>query len=56
MTNDKVSFLNNTFPYDFKNFSSCDPHHKHIVTGDLRFIFNYELRKLFSKGPDTKQL
>ena len=33
----------------------CDPHHKHIVTGDLRIIDNRKLRKLLSKGPNYRE-
>ena len=33
----------------------CDPHHGHIVTGDLRFIENSKLRKLISKGPNYRE-
>ena len=30
----------------------CDPHHKHIITGDLRITENKKLRKLLTKGPN----
>ena len=33
----------------------CDPHHKHIVTGDLRIIKNNKLRKLLGKGPNYRE-
>ena len=33
----------------------CDPHHKHIVTGDLRIIENSKLRKLLTKGPNYRE-
>jgi hypothetical protein len=33
----------------------CDPHHKHIVTGDLRFIENEKLRSLLCKGPKYRE-
>ena len=33
----------------------CDPHHKHIVTGDLRVIEHNKLRKLFSKGLNYRE-
>ena len=29
----------------------CDPHHKHIITRDLRIIDNFVLNKLITKGP-----
>ena len=42
---DDVSFTlnsesNSTFPCDCSNSSFCDPHHGHIVTGDLRIVEN----------------
>ena len=33
----------------------CDPYHKHIVTGDLRFIKNVHLRNLLYKGPKYRE-
>ena len=33
----------------------CDPHHQHIVTGDLRFIENRKLRTLLSNGPTYRE-
>lgn len=33
------------------NSAFCDPHHGHIVTGDLRIIENRKLRSIMSKGP-----
>ena len=44
-------------------FSECDcqysdfadPDHGHIITGDLRFIENQNLRKLISKGPNYRE-
>ena len=32
-----------------------DTHHNNIVTGDLRFIENVELRRLLSKGPNYRE-
>ena len=51
MADTEVSFLIKIFPIDCKN-SYCYKHHKHSVTGDLSFISNNKLRKLFSKGPN----
>ena len=31
------------------------PHHKHIVTGDLRIIENSKIRKLLTKGPNYRE-
>ena len=33
----------------------CDPHHKHIVTGDLNIIINVSLRNLIAKGPNFRE-
>ena len=37
------------------NSSFADKYHKHVVTGDLRIIDNYHLRKLFTKGPKFRE-
>ena len=38
-----------------KDSEFCDPHHGHIVTGDLRVVSNTKLRKLLSKGPNYRE-
>ena len=43
-----------------ENLPSCDsefydPHHKHIVSGDLRVITNPKLRTLFSKSQNKRE-
>ena len=50
-----VSFVENLPTCDCSNSEFCDPHHKHIVSGDLRIISNVKLRKLFSKGPNYRE-
>ena len=40
---------------DCKDSKFCDPHHGHIVTGDLRFIKNKKLRSLLCKGPGYRE-
>ena len=45
---EKVLF--NTDLYDCRTSSFCDPHHKHIITGDLKIIENKKLRKLLTKN------
>ena len=55
VVDDKVSFVENLSSCDCENSEFCDPHHKHIVTGDLRIITNQKLRKLFSKGPNYRE-
>ena len=52
---DDVSFIRDLPQCDCQNSSFCDPHHKHVVTGDLRIIENSKLRKLFSKGPNYRE-
>ena len=41
----------NILPCKCINSPFADKYHKHVVTGDLRIIDNYHLRKLFTKGP-----
>ena len=43
------------FPCSCSESEYCDPHHGHVVTGDLRIIENAKLRKLFSKGPNYRE-
>ena len=50
-----VSFVENLPSCDCANSDFCDPHHRHIVSGDLRIITNTKLRKLFSKGPNYRE-
>ena len=38
-----------------KTSSFCDPHHKHIVTADLKIIENRDLRHLLMKGPNYRE-
>jgi hypothetical protein len=35
--------------------SFCNPHHKHIITGDLKIIENRDLRHLLMKGPNYRE-
>lgn len=46
---------NSSFVCDCANSSFCDPHHGHIVSGDLRIIKNRKLRMLLSKGPSYRE-
>ena len=52
---DEVSFSLNTTLCECQNSPFCDPHHKHIITGDLRLIENMKLRKLLTKGPNFRE-
>ena len=38
-----------------QNSQFCDPYHKHIITGDLRFVTNAKLRQLLGKGPNYRE-
>ena len=49
------SETNSPFPCSCSESLFCDPHHGHVVTGDLRIIENSKLRKLFSKGPNFRE-
>ena len=40
---------------DCENSEFCDPHHGHIITGDLRIIKNNKLRKLRTKGSSYRE-
>ena len=46
-----VSFCLNTDKCDCAYSLFCDPHHKHLIGGDLKIIKNNKLRKLLTKGP-----
>ena len=50
-----VSFVENLPSCECSASQFCDPHHNHIVSGDLRIINNSKLRKLFSKGPNYRK-
>ena len=50
-----ISIIQNLPSCECSSSPFCDPHHNHIVTGDLRIIENQKLRKLFSKGPNYRE-
>ena len=57
MTEGEISMTLNSesqsfFPCSCSESMYSDPHHGHVVTGDLRIIENAKLQKLFSKGPN----
>ena len=52
---EEVSFTLNTDLCKCKESKFCDPHHKHVVTGDLRIVENQKLRKLLAKGPNYRE-
>ena len=43
MVDEEVSFVKNLPTCDCLNSEFCDPHHQHIVSGDLRIISNPKL-------------
>ena len=53
ITNDWKS--GNSFTCDCKLSDFCDPHHGHVVTGNLKFIKNKKLRSLLCKGPRYRE-
>ena len=55
-SDEDASFCLNTDQFDCPDSSFCDPHHKHIITGNLRIIKNSKLKKLLAKGPNYREL
>ena len=54
-TNDLVTYGTGLESCDCESSEFCDPHHGHILTGDLRVIDNQKLRKLVSRGPNFRE-
>ena len=52
---DDVAFCADNLPCECANSPFKDPHHNHIVTGDLRLVKNTKLRRLMSKGPNYRE-
>ena len=50
-----VSFVRDLPRCECENSQFCDPHHNHVITGDLRFVENVKLRQLLSKGPNYRE-
>ena len=40
--------------YDCENSKFTDPHHKHVITGDLSIVGHDLLRKLVQKSPNFR--
>ena len=51
---DNLNFLDN-MKCDCVTSSFCDPHHRHVITGNLNIIEHNALKKLFSKGPNFRE-
>ena len=54
-TNDPVTYGTGLESCDCESSEFCDPHHGHILTGDLRVIYNQKLRKLVARGPNFRE-
>ena len=54
-TNDSDTFGTGLHTCDCSSSEFVDPHHKHILTGDLRIIENLHLRQLIQKGPNYRE-
>jgi len=52
---EEVSFSTDTERCTCANSQFSDPHHGHIITGDLRVVENDRLRKLLTKGPNFRE-
>ncbi len=44
-----------SFPCSCERSPFMDPHHKHVVTGDLNIVKNQKLRSLMMKGPNYRE-
>ena len=55
VVDDEVSFVRNLQSCECEHSEFCDPHHKHVITGDLRVVSNPKLRKLLTKGPNYQE-
>ena len=51
---DNQTFLDD-LPCECASSEFCDADHGHVITGDLRFIENSQLRSLLSKGPNYRE-
>ena len=51
---EEVSFSLNTDLCECEKSNYCDPHHKHIITGQLRIIENKKLGKFLSKSANYR--
>ena len=55
VVDEDVSFIRNLPSCECEHSEFQDPHHKHIITGDLRVVQNQKLRKLLTKGPNYRE-
>ena len=52
---EEVSFSLKTDLCDCEKSKFCDPHHKHIITRDIRITENKKLRKILTKGANYRE-
>ena len=55
VVDEDVSFVRNLPSCECQSSEFKDPHHNHIITGDLRVVQNQKLRKLLTKGPNYRE-
>ena len=55
VVDDEVSFVHGLPSCECEHSEFCDPHHKHVITGDLRVVSNAKLHKLLTKGPNYRE-
>ena len=51
----EVLFSLTTDLCDCEKSKFCNPHHKYIITGDLRIIENKKFRKILTKSPNYRE-
>ena len=54
-TNDQSTYGTGLVSCECQSSEFCDPHHGHILTGDLRIIDNQKLRTLVARGPNFRE-
>ena len=54
-TLDCKQYVTSPITCDCKTSTYCDPHHQHVVTGNLGIINNPKLRSLLCKGPKYRE-
>ena len=55
VVDDDLSFVRNLPSCECEGSEFCDPHHKHVITGDLRIVSHQKLRKLLTRGPNFRE-
>ena len=55
VVDEDVSYVRNLPSCECHTSEFKDPHHNHVITGDLRVVQNPKLRKLLTKGPNYRE-